>query len=73
MRAIIERVTCDKCGEIRQFEKYDSGSHTFRLEPLDNWLRMHGWAVQESGLRRIDTCPACWKLENKRSKSRRLE
>lgn len=61
MKSIIERVVCDHCGSIHQFEKYDSGSQIARLDPLDDWLRQHGWNVQLEGLQRIDTCPACAK------------
>jgi hypothetical protein len=59
VRAIIERVTCDDCGEIRHFEKFDMAGMTARTEPLTDWLRQYGWTVQENGNRRIDTCPAC--------------
>ena len=59
MRAIIERVTCDKCGEIRHYEKFDMGSMIARVEALTDWLRQHGWTVTQDGSRRIDTCPAC--------------
>ena len=60
MRAIIETVTCDVCGEVRSYEKYNSGSHVARIESLDEWLIKLGWTVQKAGgLKRIDTCPVC--------------
>ena len=58
-RAIIERVTCDKCGEVRHFEKLDNGSMTARLESLTEWLRSLGWCIEEEGLRSVDVCPQC--------------
>lgn len=57
-RAIIERVTCDKCGEVREFEKFDNGSMTARLESLTEWLRGLGWYVDGS-IKTVDWCPHC--------------
>lgn len=58
-RAIIERVTCDKCGEVRHFETFDNGSMTARLESLTQWLRGLGWYVDGGEVKTVDWCPTC--------------
>ena len=58
-RAIIDRVTCDKCGEIRHFSRFGAGTLQARLESMDEWLRTLGWCVQVEGLRRVDICKTC--------------
>ena len=57
-RAIIERVTCDKCGQVSDFEQFNNGSMMARLESLTQWIRGLGWYVDGS-IRTVDICPRC--------------
>ena len=58
-RSIIERVTCDGCGELREFEKVNTGTMTARIESLTDWVRNLGWYV-EGSIRTVDMCPQCF-------------
>lgn len=60
MRTVVEIVTCDKCGEVRQFEKYNEASKLFRVETLSEWIRGLGWSTTD-GLQHLDLCPVCSK------------
>lgn len=59
MITVIERVTCDKCGEVREFEKFNNGTLTTRVESLPSWLAALGWQISYQGLRTSDICPNC--------------
>lgn len=58
MRTLIERVTCDHCGQVFHFEKYDEASHAARVESLTDWLLSLGWTMTD-GVRHGDMCPVC--------------
>lgn len=60
MRAVIERVTCDKCGQVHDFEKYNQGIHLARIESLSDWLLSLGWKLSD-GVHKRDICPNCVK------------
>lgn len=59
-RTLIERVTCDKCGEVREFEKFENSVMRIRFEDLTHWLRDLGWYITGQ-LRTVDICPECAK------------
>jgi len=62
MRQIVERVTCDKCGRVVDFEKLNNYLLIYRLESLTDWLLQLGWTIQErvgSRFRPVDYCPDC--------------
>lgn len=58
-RVLIEQVTCDKCGEIKRYEKLNNLSAVARMEPLTEWLINLDWYVETSGFKTIDLCPLC--------------
>jgi hypothetical protein len=58
MRVVIERVTCDHCGQVFNFEKFNEGTKTARFETLSDWLLKIGWHLSD-GVRRCDLCPTC--------------
>lgn len=66
MRTIIERVTCDRCGQMFDFEKFSEASMTARIESLTQWLNDLGWATS-NGLRLGDFCPCCSNLKKGKS------
>lgn len=64
MRILIERVTCDSCGQVFDFEKLsnDPTPMRARLEDLTDWLRERGWKCQPvigSSFKGQDFCPNC--------------
>lgn len=60
MRSIIERVVCDQCGQIHDFEKHNQGIHLARLKLLDDWLLSLGWKLS-NGVHKRDICQNCAK------------
>lgn len=61
MRVIIERVTCDRCGHVADFEKYNEGTKMARIECLTSWLASLGWRLSD-GIRLGDVCPQCCRV-----------
>ena len=65
MRVLVERVTCETCGLLCEFERARRDLHfTVRLETLGEWLRNHGWTegpIDPRYMRTTDHCPACSK------------
>jgi hypothetical protein len=59
-QSLIDRVVCDKCGEVREFEKIDRTGKRVRLESLTEWLLRLGWYVDAVGLQTADVCPQCY-------------
>lgn len=62
MRQLIERVTCDRCGQVFDFEKLNDGSRVARIDNLTEWLLSLGWKCQPligSSFRGQDFCPIC--------------
>lgn len=64
-QSLIDRVVCDKCGEVREFEKIDRTGKRVRLESLTEWLLRLGWYVDAVGLQTVDLCPNCHTLMQK--------
>lgn len=58
MRAVIERVTCDWCGQTFDFEKYSEATHTSRNEKLSDWLLQNKWSMSNGAIMG-DFCPTC--------------
>lgn len=58
MRVIIERVTCDHCGQVFDFEKFSEATKIARIEKLTKWLISLGWQMS-NGLILADICPTC--------------
>lgn len=69
MRSLIERVTCDTCGQTFDFEKYNEATQTARIEVLTDWLLSLGWSMT-NGLRPGDFCPTCSTPPKARGKTR---
>lgn len=64
MRQNIDRITCDGCGQVFDFERLrlDGREKLARIEPLSDWLRLRGWTVEPvigSGFQTVDKCPNC--------------
>lgn len=64
MRQVIDRITCDDCGRVFEFEALRLGTTpiTARTEPLTEWLTRSGWNCQPvigSRFASIDHCPDC--------------
>ncbi len=61
MRQVIERVTCDKCGQVFDFEKVCNSPMRGRIESLTDWLLKLGWRVvtTRSTITPHDLCPNC--------------
>ena len=68
MRAIIERVTCDHCGQVFDFEKLDEAKQLARLEPLTDWLKSLGWMIGNGNTMACDYCPACVRIKAPKTK-----
>jgi hypothetical protein len=58
MRVVLERVTCDRCGQVFDFEKLNDATNVARIEGLSNWLITLGWSMSD-GLKLCDLCPNC--------------
>jgi hypothetical protein len=64
MRQVVDRVTCDKCGQVFDFEVLRLGQTPIvaRKEALTPWLRSLGWEcnpVNGSSYASEDLCPNC--------------
>ena len=62
MRQVIERVTCDVCGQVFDFEKLNSSTREVRIESLSDWIRPLGWKCQpfeDTKYQSRDSCPNC--------------
>ncbi len=64
MRQVIDRITCDDCGRLFDFEVLRLGTSpiTARKEPLTAWLERAGWHCQpdrDGRFASIDHCPDC--------------
>jgi hypothetical protein len=67
VRQAIERVTCDVCGLVLDFESLSIAplGIVARIEPLLTVLETAGWQIQPiigTRWRTIDKCPACSEL-----------
>jgi predicted Zn-ribbon and HTH transcriptional regulator len=58
VRVVIERVTCDRCGQVFDFEKFNNSTKTVRMEGLSEWLVNLGWNLSD-GVNHCDLCPNC--------------
>jgi hypothetical protein len=62
MRQVIERVTCDVCGQVFDFEKYNTSTRLVRIEDLSRWISSRGWKCrpfENTKFQMRDTCPNC--------------
>lgn len=64
MRQVVDRITCDDCGQVFEFEALRVGVTpiTARLENLTEWLRRQGWQCKpcnDSRFAFVDLCPVC--------------
>ena len=62
MRQVIERVTCDVCGQVFDFEKYNTSTRLARIEDLSRWIGLRGWKCrpfEDTTFQMHDTCPNC--------------
>jgi hypothetical protein len=62
MRQIIDRVTCSKCGQVFDFERYNVDTNEARIEAIGSWLTSLGWKLlryENCKRRAMDFCPLC--------------
>lgn len=60
---VIERVTCDHCGESHDFEKLCVSGKIARAETTTQWIEQLGWVVIGNSLMPMSDwrqfCPKC--------------
>lgn len=66
MRQVVDRITCDGCGQVFDFEVLRISKQPIeaRLEPLTQWLEKLNWECNPiigSKFASIDYCPHCKK------------